>query len=96
MRCELFNVKKAAERFVRYLDFVAEVYGENALQRPISLSDFSLEEMSFLRKGSFQLLPYRDRSGRQIFATTNHTEIDKVPKQIYVSKKEYNQNRIDI
>ena len=82
LRCELFNVQKAAKRFVRYLDFVAEVYGECALQRPIQMSDFNREEMSFLREGGCQLRPYRDQSGRQIFAAffKNNTEIDKVPK----------------
>ena len=87
LRCELFNVKKAAERFIRYLDFVAEVYGEYALQRPIRMSDFSHEEMSFLREGGWQLLPYRDRSGRRIFASSYYKEIDKVPMKTYVSKK---------
>ena len=86
LRCELFNVQKAAERFIRYLDFVANVYGEYALQRPICMSDFSREEMSFLRGGGCQLLPYRDRSGRRIFAASNNKEIDKVPKQTFVSK----------
>ena len=69
LRCELFNVQKAAERFVRYLDFVAEIYGEYALQRPICMNDFSLEEMSLLREGKCQLLPYRDQSGRRIMVS---------------------------
>jgi len=86
LRCELFNVQKAAERFIKYLDFVAEVYGEYALQRPICMSDFSREEMSFLREGRWQVLPYRDRSGRRIFALSNYKEFDKVPKQTFVSK----------
>mmetsp|Transcript_39887 Transcript_39887/g.44550 ORF Transcript_39887/g.44550 Transcript_39887/m.44550 type:complete len:614 (-) Transcript_39887:459-2300(-) len=68
LRCELFDVRKAAKRFIRYLDFVAEVYGEYALQRPICMSDFSREEMLFLREGGRQLLPYRDQSGRRIFS----------------------------
>jgi len=66
LRCELFDVRKAAKRFIRYLDFIAEVYGEYALQRPICMDDFNREEMSFLKKGECQLLPYRDRSGRKI------------------------------
>ena len=88
LRCELFNVQKAAERFISYLDFVAEVYGEYALQRPISMSDFSREEMSFLREGSFQLLPYRDLSGRRIFASSISEKNDKVPMKTYVSKRD--------
>ena len=86
LRCELFNVQKAAERFIRYLDFVAEFYGEYALQRPIYMSDFSREEMSVLKEGLYQLLPYRDQSGRRIFATVVCKEIDKVPRRTFVSK----------
>ena len=85
MRCELFNVHKAAERFVRYLDFVAEVYGEYALQRPICMSDFNREEMSFLREGKFQLLPYRDRSGRRIVAQVSR-KFEYISIQSIVSK----------
>ena len=66
LRCELFHVRKAAERYVKYLDFVADVYGEYALQRPICMSDFTRKEMAYLREGQSQILPYRDRSGRRI------------------------------
>ena len=82
LRCELFNVEKAAERFVRYLDFVAEVYGEYALQRPVCMTDFSREEMSFLREGIFQLLPYRDISGRRILAFFGYDKL-KSSKLLY-------------
>jgi hypothetical protein len=39
LRSDLFNVKAAAERMVRYLDLVDTYYGEIGLQRPIQLSD---------------------------------------------------------
>jgi len=68
LRCELFDVRKAAERYIKYLEFVWDVYGEYALERPIRMSDFTTKEMSFMREGDSQLLPYRDQSGRRIFA----------------------------
>ena len=88
LRCELFNVPKAAKRFIRYLDFVAEVYGEYALQRPICMSDCNREELSFLKKGECQLLPYRDQYGRRIIVVVLSDEFDKISKQSFVSKKE--------
>ena len=86
LRCELFNVQKAAERFIKYLDFVANVYGEYALQRPICMSDFSCEEMLFLREGKYQLLPYQDQSGRRIMIFTSN-KFDKVSKESFVSEE---------
>ena len=89
LRCELFNVRKAAERFIRYLDFVAKVYGDYALQRPIRMSDFSSEEMLFLREGKTQILPYRDRSGRRIIVFPSTNQLDVVPEQSMVSVYRY-------
>ena len=86
LRCELFNVCKAVERFLRYLDFVAEMYGEYALQRPICMSDFSREEMSLLREGKCQLLPFRDQMGRRIMVFLSN-KFDKVSIQSFVSLK---------
>ena len=68
LRCELFNVRKAAERYIKYLDFVLELYGEYALQRHIKMSDLTRNEMVFLREGLYQILPYRDQSGRRIIS----------------------------
>jgi hypothetical protein len=67
LRCELFNVPKAVRRFCNYLDYTYEKWGEFALDRPIMLKDFTKQEMKLFRKGFFQLLPYRDSSGRRVF-----------------------------
>ena len=53
---------------VKFLDMVSELFGDFALRRQIQMSDFSREEMQVFRVGHQQLLPYRDRSGRRIFA----------------------------
>eukprot|EP00751_Fragilariopsis_kerguelensis_P037178 CAMPEP_0170949050 /NCGR_PEP_ID=MMETSP0735-20130129/29033_1 /TAXON_ID=186038 /ORGANISM="Fragilariopsis kerguelensis, Strain L26-C5" /LENGTH=283 /DNA_ID=CAMNT_0011359017 /DNA_START=341 /DNA_END=1192 /DNA_ORIENTATION=- len=40
----------------------------DVLQRPVTLSDFNDQEMAIFKSGHFQLLPYRDRSGRKVIA----------------------------
>ena len=51
LRCELFNVLKAAKRIVYFLNLVLELFGKYALVRPIRLSDFTKEEQKDFRKG---------------------------------------------
>jgi hypothetical protein len=62
LRSELFDIKKAAYRLVKYLDLILDIYGKEVLMRdnrhPM-LDDFNKEEMAFLRGGDYQLLPYR-------------------------------------
>lgn len=69
LRSDLFDVKKAANKMVTFLDLMSELFGDFALRRQIQLSDFSREEMQVFRTGHLQLLPYRDRSGRRIFCS---------------------------
>ena len=40
---------------------------EELLLRPLRISDIGETGMAILRTGGYQLLPYRDRSGRRIF-----------------------------
>ncbi len=68
LRCELFDEKSAANKMVKFLDLLSELFGDFALRRQVQMSDFSREEMQAFRIGHQQLLPYRDRSGRRIFA----------------------------
>jgi hypothetical protein len=81
LRSELFDVPKSVSRFVRCFDFLLEHFGEYALKRPIRLSDFNKQEMSFLREGQYQLLPYRDRSGRRMYSITVNNR-NEVPKRV--------------
>lgn len=66
LRCELFDCQKAAERMARVCDCLLNLFGRYALERPIKLSDFTNAELKVIRKGRFQILPFRDRSGRRI------------------------------
>ena len=75
LRCELFDVRKAAKRLVQALDFLLEYFGQYALERKIKLSDFTKKELNRMKKGYMQLLPCRDRGGRRIsitFPGNNH------------------------
>jgi hypothetical protein len=66
LRAEVFDVKKAALRMVKFLDLAYDLCGEDGLMRPMNLSDFSTEDMRFLRQGFFQMLGSRDRTGRRV------------------------------
>ncbi|KAL3905250.1 MAG: hypothetical protein SGILL_009750, partial [Bacillariaceae sp.] len=75
LRCELFDVKKAATRMCNYLDLVLDKKGETALQQHQHLprlQDLSPQELDYLKQGYIQLLPYRDRSGRRIIVLVDN------------------------
>eukprot|EP00531_Pseudo-nitzschia_arenysensis_P001799 CAMPEP_0116136280 /NCGR_PEP_ID=MMETSP0329-20121206/11637_1 /TAXON_ID=697910 /ORGANISM="Pseudo-nitzschia arenysensis, Strain B593" /LENGTH=536 /DNA_ID=CAMNT_0003631131 /DNA_START=145 /DNA_END=1755 /DNA_ORIENTATION=+ len=67
LRADFFDTGEAAKRMVGYLDLVLQLFGIEALKRPLKTTDFkSKEEKSVLKGGLVQLLPYRDRSGRRV------------------------------
>lgn len=66
LRAETFDVSKAAKRMEQYLTFSKHLFGPEALQRPIYMSDLDKEEQEILKAGNFQLLDSRDRAGRRI------------------------------
>lgn len=68
LRCELFDAKKAAARLVSFLDVMMDVFDgkEELLVRPMRITDLGNRALAILETGDFQLLPYRDRSGRRI------------------------------
>lgn len=67
LRCDFFDAQKAAIRMVNFLDILSDIFGDYVLKRPVQMTDFCWEEMQAFRRGHYQLLPYRDRSGRRIF-----------------------------
>lgn len=86
LRCDLFDIQKAARRLVTYLDMLVELFGDYALRRPICLSDFTKEELRHFRKGMIQILPYRDRTGRRILIAFPEEEVSQIPPFVKVSK----------
>ncbi len=95
LRCELFDVKNAASKIVKFLDVVSELFGDFALRRQVQMSDLSREEMQVFRVGHQQLLPYRDRSGRRIFALVGGVGVT-VPLVTRVSFSIFFKNQIGI
>jgi hypothetical protein len=68
LRAELFDTKKAAERLVTFLEILMYFFDgkEELLLRPLRISDLGKEDIALLKAGSWQLLPFCDRSGRRI------------------------------
>lgn len=67
LRSENFDVRKAAIRLMKFMNFVMEFFGVYALFRPIKLTDFKRQDLKVLQAGWLQILPFRDRSGRKVF-----------------------------
>jgi hypothetical protein len=90
LRCELYDCKRAAERLVRFTEYMQHEYDLEVLERPLRLSDLETkcgprgkEVMDSFKSGHSQLLPFRDRSGRRIFTT--HFKAMSVDAEIRVS-----------
>lgn len=66
LRAGLFDIPKAATLYFRYLDVLHTWFGDEALTRPLFLTDLTKHELTYLRKGEHQILPSRDRSGRRV------------------------------
>ena len=77
LRAALLDPKRAVLRFVNYFEFVHEFWGFGIVsKRQVRLSDFSREELKFFKKGYFQLLPFRDRSGRRVVVVLGENKND--------------------
>ena len=80
LRSELFDPSRSALRYSKYLNLLYEIFGECVLKRPIRLQeDFNSDELSFFKSGAYQLLPFRDRCGRRIYAGVSN---EKVPQKL--------------
>jgi len=66
LRADLFDVQKAAVRFVDYWDMVRSYFGDAALARPLLMNDLGPKEREVLREGPMQLVGARDRFGRLV------------------------------
>jgi hypothetical protein len=67
LRAELFDEIAAAKRMINFLDMIHEYYGDAVLRRPICMNDLGKQELDLCKKGGFQVLPCRDRSGRKVW-----------------------------
>lgn len=85
LRCELFHIPKAVERFLNYLNLVHKLWGFDIVSRRLIVqSDFTKSEIKHLRKGYLQLLPFRDRSGRRVVVLLgNPSDRDEVSRNTW-------------
>lgn len=77
---------------VKYLALLYETFGLVALRRPIRLLDLTKVEQEFFWGGDYQLLPYRDWSGRRVacIVTNNRRHVPhrtRVRSQHQLSQK---------
>ena len=83
LRSEKFDVKKAAERMIKFFDIKLQLFGQEKLCKDITLQDFDQDDMMCMKSGYIQLLPIRDQSGRvalSIFFSTDRRH--KVPENV--------------
>jgi CRAL/TRIO domain len=80
LRCEQFNAKLAAERFVQYWQNRVEIFGAERAFLPLSLQSGALDkdDIAALRHGFVRLVPTKDPAGRAIlFADPSRQEANK-------------------
>jgi hypothetical protein len=67
LRADRFDEKKAAERFVGFLDWKVRLFGlEKLCQWHIGLDDLDYDAQSLVKSGIDQILPSRDTRGRAV------------------------------
>mmetsp|Transcript_42976 Transcript_42976/g.104044 ORF Transcript_42976/g.104044 Transcript_42976/m.104044 type:complete len:364 (+) Transcript_42976:149-1240(+) len=66
LRSERFDVKKSAERLVRFFNAKMQLFGQEKLCKDITLQDLDKDDIEFLKSGHMQILPTRDSAGRVV------------------------------
>ena len=80
LRAESYDSKKAVNRFISFLVYSQELYGNFVADRPIRLSDLKTrKEKRTLANIAFHFLPFRDRSGRRVFVSVGPCGYDIEP-----------------
>lgn len=77
LRSECFDVEKAVARFVHFLDYNSDLFGDFVCERQIGLSDIcSSDQEATFKASRCQYLPFRDRSGRRVLAGVGSTNFN--------------------
>ena len=66
LRADSYDATKAAKRISLFLEEKLELFGLEALTRPILWSDLNKDDQEGLKKGYIRLLSVRDQAGRAI------------------------------
>ncbi|KAL3930742.1 MAG: hypothetical protein SGBAC_011634, partial [Bacillariaceae sp.] len=78
LRSEKFDVKKTAERIIRFFDCKLHFFGEEKLCKDITLQDLDKDDLKALKAGFMQILG-RDRAGRAVFLVVPSQQTFKAP-----------------
>ena len=65
-RAELYDVEKAATRFVNHWEHKVRLWGQEKAFRKLSVNDFDDNDQEALLGGGIRVLPLKDRNGRGI------------------------------
>jgi len=89
LRRDFFDAQKAAVRMSKYLDLIRWAFGEDILQRQMSLADLDSAGERHLKSGAQQVLPGMDRSGRRIVGVFafDAEEVSSVKSRVRKIKK---------
>eukprot|EP00934_Nitzschia_sp_Nitz4_P003457 Nitzschia sp. Nitz4//scaffold49_size126201//116812//118450//NITZ4_003662-RA/size126201-exonerate_est2genome-gene-0.44-mRNA-1//1//CDS//3329553209//3447//frame0 len=82
LRADDFDIRRAFNRMICYLEEVRFLFGNEQLSRRITLHDLNSEDRQILDLGFCQILPAKDRSGRSVlFASIPHTteNVETIP-----------------
>eukprot|EP00980_Cylindrotheca_fusiformis_P012690 scaffold3103_cov136-Cylindrotheca_fusiformis.AAC.28 len=66
LRGKRYHPKEAAKQMIAFFDSKRMLFGRDLLAKQITLNDLDENDREAIRGGSYQVLPQRDRSGRQI------------------------------
>lgn len=66
LRADLYDVEKAAHRYLRCVECLLNYFGSYALQRPLVFEDLGKECQDVAKAGYVQILPSRDRARRLV------------------------------
>jgi hypothetical protein len=86
LRAELFDVTKAVQRYCKNMQILHKYFGFKALQRPLQYSDLRKDVIDIIKQGMFQILPYRDRTGRLIVIVlgAGQASKDKYVRHVFI------------
>eukprot|EP00980_Cylindrotheca_fusiformis_P012697 scaffold3103_cov136-Cylindrotheca_fusiformis.AAC.35 len=66
LRGTRYDPKKAAKQMIAFFNSKLKIFGRDLLAKHITMGDLDEDDREAIRGGSLQVLPERDRSGRQI------------------------------
>lgn len=66
LRANQYDPEAAAKNILEFLEIKRCLFGQERLVKKISLEDLEEEDRLYIERGSFQVTPCMDRSGRQI------------------------------